>query len=115
MLGAARMSSARLEPSPTAPSDGPGVVVAAMAGAVLSAPASSVAFSSSSSGSAGPPWSVGARAAKEFPDGAGVGSSGEVDALRAFPRLFLERAPERAFFSSFSTAVFIEGFIYSFC
>ena len=88
MLGAAGMSSARLEPSPTAPADDAGVVLAAMAGLVLSAPASSAVFGCSSSVSAGPPSSVGARAAKELPDGAGVGSSGAIDALRAFPRLF---------------------------
>ena len=44
---------------------------------------------------------MGARAAKEFPASAGVGSSGEGDALRAFPRLFLERAPERGTFCSY--------------
>ena len=62
----ARMSSARLEPSPTAPADNAGVVVAVISG-VVPAPVSSTAFGSSSSVSAGPPWSVRARAAKKFP------------------------------------------------
>ena len=92
------MSSARLEPSPTAPADGAGVVVAAMSGVVPSAPASPAAFGSSSSVSAGPPWSVGARVVKEFLGDAGVGSSGVAAAWRALPRLFLERAPECGIF-----------------
>ena len=95
----------RLEPSSTAsPAD---------TGVVLSAPALSAASGCSSSSTAGPPWSVGARAANEFPASAGVGPSGEGDGLRAFPRLFLVRAPERGmFFSSFPTANFIYGFLY---
>ena len=107
------MSSARLEPSATPPADDTGVVAAAMAGVTLSAPASSEALICSSSVSAGPPWSVGARATKEFPASAGAGSSGVVDALRAFPRLFLERAPERGIFFFFSDGgVYIGFYIY---
>ena len=88
----------RLQLSTTAPANGVGVVVMAMYGVVRSTPASSAAFDSSSSVSAGPPWSVGATAANEFPGGARVGSSGVVDGLRASPRLFFERALERVFF-----------------
>ena len=100
MLGAARMSSAGFEHSTTAPADDAGVMVAAMSAAVPSTPPSPAAscyssFIASSSVSAGPSRSVGAKAAKELLGAAEVGSSGVGYALQALPRLFFERAPER--------------------
>ena len=54
MLGAAKMSSTRIETSQTAPADDAGVVAAAMSGVALSDSASSAAIGCSSSVSAVP-------------------------------------------------------------
>ena len=98
VLGAARMSSARLEPPSVAPLSG-GLDVEALVGwTAPSAPAASCRSSSgsgsSSSPSLGSSSSLAANAAKALAGAGGVGSRGVAD-LRAFPRLFFERVPER--------------------
>ena len=97
VLGAARMSSARLEPPSVAPLSG-GLDVEALVGwTAPSAPAASCrscsGSGSSSSPSLGSSSSGAANAAKALAGAGGVESRG-VAALRAFPRFFFERVPE---------------------
>ena len=103
VLGAARMSSARLEPPSVAPLSGRLDVEALVGWTAPSAPAASCSScsgsGSSSSPSLGSSSSEAANAAKALAGAGGVGSRG-VAALRAFPRLFFERVPDRGIFSS---------------